>query len=180
MVAVGVAGSIGSGKTELARALHQIIGGVLVSFGDYVRAEATRRHLRNEREVLQRLGENLIEEQGWDEFCKSVLVHFGWHKGENIVIDGVRHIEVAAALRQLIEPQPFVLVLVELDDRERSKRLERSGIVDGSKLKQFEAHSTELQVSGPLAELAEMHVDGGRASNLNAMDIVDWLTNKNP
>jgi dephospho-CoA kinase len=70
---VGVAGAIGSGKSELSRALTQI-GGVRLSFGDFIRDEARRHELDPTRENLQQLGEQLIAELGAEEFVRRLLV----------------------------------------------------------------------------------------------------------
>lgn len=175
MVAVGFAGPIGSGKTTIAVQVHQILGGVYVSFGDYVRSEAARRQLGGEREVLQDLGEQLIAEKGWTEFCRSTLASCAWQPGVTAVIDGIRHVEVVRELRQLVWPQPLTLVFVDLNLEDRMNRIARTKLPDISTLERLEEHSTERQVAGVLAELADFTVDGGNPTARTVADIVAWL-----
>lgn len=174
-VAVGFAGAIGSGKTTIATTLHQLLGGVFVSFGDYVRAEAQRCGLAESRETLQDLGESLIAERGWDGFCQDTLAYFGWHHGNPVVIDGVRHVEVVSALRRLVSPGRFALVFVTTAEGVRLDRLKTEGLSEDRQCARVEAHSTESQVRGPLAGIAELIVDGALPANNNARTIVRWL-----
>lgn len=175
-VAVGFAGAIGSGKTTIATTLHQLLGGVFVSFGDYVRAEAQRRGLAEPRETLQDLGESLITEQGWDGFCRDTLAYFGWHHGDPVVIDGVRHVEVVSALRRLVSPEQFALVFVTTAEGVRLERLKIEGLSEHRRRARVEAHSTESQVRGPLPEIANLLVDGALPAYNNARAIVRWLS----
>lgn len=151
---VGIAGAIGSGKSELSHALARELDGVRLSFGDFVRREAEARDVEPTRENLQRLGEQLIDELGAPEFVRRVLTERP--PADLLVVDGVRHLAVDEALRKLAEQ--YVLVFVAVDDETRRRRLvEREGQeVDLAALDQ---HSTEREVSS-LRERAAAVVDG--------------------
>jgi dephospho-CoA kinase len=178
MVAVGFAGAISSGKTTLASAVHHLVGGVFISFGDYIRAEARRRRLDENRETLQDLGESLIVELGWDVFCRDTLAHFGWDPGKSTVIDGVRHVEVVSVLRRLLFPQPFALVLVQVDEGTRIERLRCEGLTEDQQRTCVEAHSTESQVRGSLKDITDLRVNGALPSDQVALQIVEWLSKR--
>lgn len=173
---IGIAGRIGSGKSTLAIHVHQLLGGVLVSFGDFVREEARRRNLSDSRESLQELGESLIAEHGWDGFCQDVLVHFDWTHRSTAVIDGVRHVEVVQSLRTLIAPSQFMLVFVRVDENTRQCRLLDEGLPGENRLARIEAHSTEYQVPHELFAIADMIVNGSEPAPANARAIIERIS----
>jgi dephospho-CoA kinase len=151
---VGIAGAIGSGKSELSRTLARELNAERVSFGDFVRREAEARGVESTRENLQRLGEQLIDELGAPGFVRRVLTELP--PADLLVVDGVRHLAVDEALRMIAAQ--YVLVFVAVDDDTRRQRLaERQGHdVDLAALDQ---HSTEHEVP-LLRERAATVVDG--------------------
>lgn len=152
---VGVAGGIGSGKSELSRALARSTGGVILSFGDYIRTEAERRGVEPTRESLQQLGGHLINELGAPELVRRVLSEHS--QAEVLIVDGVRHLDVNEALKKMASQ--YLLVFVDVDDETRRRRLvEREGHeVD---LAAIDQHSTEREVP-ELRKHAAAVVDGG-------------------
>src|SRR5687768_882062 len=102
---VCVAGGIGSGKTELSKALVAKLGWRRAAFGDYVRTVAHDRGLGDERDVLQQLGETLLKQDAAG-FCRAVLANAEWRQGEPLVLEGVRHAEVLELIRTIVAPTP--------------------------------------------------------------------------
>jgi dephospho-CoA kinase len=151
---VGIAGAIGSGKSELSRALARELDAERLSFGDFVRREGRGRGVEPTRENLQQLGEQLIDELGAPEFVRRVLSERP--PTDLLVVDGVRHLAVDEALRKIAAQ--YVLVFATVDDDTRRRRLvERKGHdVDLTALDQ---HSTEREVP-LLRERAATVVDG--------------------
>jgi cytidylate kinase len=118
-VIIAVAGPMGVGKTTMCQALAGRLGWPSVSFGDFVRAEAMRRGLPNTRDELQRLGQELVRAP--EELVGAVVRGADRRHGQGIVVDGVRHIAIVRALRD-IGGRRFALFFL---DAPRSVRLER-------------------------------------------------------
>jgi dephospho-CoA kinase len=151
---VGIAGAIGSGKSELSHALTRELDAVRLSFGDFVRREAEARGVEPTRENLQQLGEQLIDELGAPDLVRRVLSERP--PADLLVIDGVRHLAVDEALRKIASQ--YVLVFVAVDDETRHRRLvEREG--QNIDLAALDQHSTEREVPS-LPERAAAVVDG--------------------
>jgi dephospho-CoA kinase len=141
---VGFSGGIASGKSSLSTAVSRATGWPRTSFGAYVRTVAAHRGLEPTRENFQAIGEELIEADARD-FCKNVLARAPWSPGDPLVIDGIRHLEVADLLAGMVRPTDFVLIFVELPRAEREARLKnRDG--ESRPLERFEHHSTEAQI----------------------------------
>ena len=172
---VGFSGGIASGKSSLSTAVAQATGWSRTSFGGYVRTVATQRGLEPTRENCQAIGEELIEADIRG-FCKNVLAQASWSPGEPLVIDGIRHLEVADILAGVLGPADFVLVYVELPRAEREARLKsRDG--ESQPLERFEQHSTEAQVS-ELRARADLVVDGDRPIEELTGEVVSFLISR--
>jgi len=157
-IVIALAGPIGSGKSTISIALAEALGFPRASFGDYVRSVTKHRRLTLERETLQTIGSELIE-NGWEPFCQAVLSQAGWRKGESIVIDGLRHIEAIEVLHQMTAPLKFILVFTAIEEESRQNRLMMKGITDNEEKSKIESHSTEVQVNS-LRSKANLILDG--------------------
>jgi adenylate kinase family enzyme len=156
---IGISGAIASGKTTLARALARELDVPVASFGDYLRAVAAARHLPGDRGSLQELGQHLIDEHGWQGFASGVLAAAGVGRGSPaVVIDGVRHVEIAGALRDLAAPETFVLVYLDVPS---AARLERAGTVRDEDDSVLAKHPVEADTFGRLREEADVVVPAG-------------------
>lgn len=171
---LGFAGRIGSGKSALSAAVARALGWSRVSFGDYLRTVAKSSGLDESREVLQELGESLIE-KGVDDFCRAVLTHYGWSAGEPLVIDGIRHAEVVEALRKLVAPLEVRVVFLDVDDSKRLERLRRLDESMPDKFVTIESHSTEQQVKEVLPNLADLRLPGDRPVSDLVSTVIGWI-----
>lgn len=124
---VAFAGQIGSGKSELSKALAEHYGVPLVSFGDAVRQEASRRGLAETRTALQDLGDQLIS-AGWDQFCRIVFDQIEDEAGGSVVVDGVRHLGAIEVLRTRAIPSRLYVVFVVTPETRRQARLIDRGL----------------------------------------------------
>lgn len=159
-------GGIASGKTTLASAVAERLGARSASFGRFVRATAEARGMAEEREKLQALGESLIEEHGWEGFCRAVLDAAGWRPGMPLVIDGIRHVTAFETVRGIVGPVEAKLVFVDVDQTVRKARA-KDRTTETADLAVADAHSTEKDVHGPLFKMADLVVDGtGEVSSL--------------
>ena len=166
-------GPIGSGKTTLSTRVAQFLEWKYVSFGDYIRDIAHQRGLGESREALQRLGASLIEEEGWDNFCNSVLAQVNWAAGQNVVLDGIRHIEALDSLQKITKPSEIFLVLLALSEPEPEARQASRDLIGN--LRQIEGHSTEEQVNTVLPQRADLIIDSRRDVQDLVDEVVQWV-----
>jgi dephospho-CoA kinase len=165
-------GGIASGKSTLSEAVAQTLGCPRVSFGTYIREEAKRRGLGDDRRTLQELGEQLVREDV-DGLCAAVLAQATWSPGSAIVIDGVRHIVVAQKLRSMAAPALFRLVYVSADGSTRASRLAARGEA-ADRLVEYEKHSTEHDIKNLLPESSDLVVDGRRGLDAVIEEVATW------
>ena len=120
---IAFSGKIASGKSTLSRAVAGELGWSRVSFGEYVRKLAGERGLNPDSlPTLQELGEDLVQNH-LNDFCVGVLGQTPWHAGQSLVIDGLRHVEVAERLRLLVAPSELLIVHIVVDATTRERRL---------------------------------------------------------
>ncbi|MGH2749410.1 MAG: hypothetical protein ACRDK3_00795 [Actinomycetota bacterium] len=89
-----------------------------------------------------------------------------------MVVDGVRHVKVVHALREILAPDPFVLVFLdppEPDEWER--RLRAKGIASLHELNQLEIHPAELEVM-QVRDLADLILKTTQSVELIADEVV--------
>lgn len=169
-------GSIGSGKSTLSLSIAEALNWPYISFGNYVRTAALLRGLGESREALQEVGESLIQE-GWEQFCKSVLAQATWEPGEPLVVDGIRHVEAVEMLRLLIAPSELHLIHITLNEPTRKARLYKRSPADYTQIQSIEDHSTEVQVKRQLPQMANLIVSGERSTDDIIRDILIWIQN---
>ena len=110
---LAIAGPIGSGKTTTAALLARQLGWPRHGYGDTIRAIAAARGLTPGRGTLQQLGAELAG-TGWDTFTRLVLGHARWAPGQPLILDGLRHLPAATALRQVIAPLPGIIIYLDV------------------------------------------------------------------
>jgi hypothetical protein len=109
-------GRMTSGKTSVTKALAQRLGWPRVAFGDYVRAQLVQRGGDPaSREALQNLGQRLVDEDV-EGFVREVLCSGGFRPGDNLLIDGVRHVDIQTLIAKLVQPSRTFLVHLAVDD----------------------------------------------------------------
>lgn len=172
-------GRIASGKTSISRALAQKLNCPWTGFGDYVRAVAVRHGLNPEdRGELQRLGESLIQEHGFDWFCNEVIAAAKWTGNCPLVIDGIRHVEAFATIRRMLSSHQTLLVHLTLESEEtlRVRTMQRG--MDSEKRIAWEAHSTEQQVLSTLPSIANLTVSADLPVSEITSRIINFLSTK--
>jgi dephospho-CoA kinase len=175
-VVVALSGRTKSGKSTVAEAFAERLGWPNASFGNFVRSEAASRGIGETREELQDLGEALIEDLGWEEFCLRTLRH-GELDGNSVpcIVDGVRHVNALTTLRKIFQPIPVHLVHLEVPDELRDTRLAADG-VSSEQGKEWEEHSTERDVATLLPEMADLRLPASCDDPfLTASEIESWL-----
>lgn len=160
---LGFSGRIASGKSTLSAAVADALGVPRVSFGDYVRHLADYMGLdADERSVLQDIGRLLVGHPR--QFCAKVLAQADYQAGQPLVVDGIRHMEIAEEIRVQVAPAVLRLIYVEAEERTIEVRLSQEGKHRGD-IRRLELDPTEAQVTTTLRGLADISIrtDAGRS-----------------
>lgn len=152
---IAFAGRMGAGKSSVSAAVAAGLRWKFASFGGFVRKTATSRGVEHTRESLQAIGEEL-EASDPVMFCRAVLDDAGWHPGESVVVEGVRHVRIWETLKNLAGSQPIFLVYLDASEELRRARLRERGAQEASYLAKAEAHSTERDAIAELPQLADL------------------------
>jgi adenylate kinase family enzyme len=172
-IVIGFSGRQATGKTTLSAEVASRLAWPRVSFGDYVRAVARSRGMPDSAVDLQEVGARLIEELGWEGFCRTVIAQADWALGQPLVVDGIRHAEALTTLRQLVHPTGLLHVHIMVSDLERRARLVlREQARTHPVAERSEAHSTEIQVVTVLPGIADLVVDGVQPTEENVRQVL--------
>lgn len=112
--AISFSGRIGSGKTNISQGLAQVLCWPRTSFSDYLRnVMAGKGYTDPTRQQLQDLGQSLVEADP-DAFCRNVLASVGFVPGGNILLDGIRHVDIQRRIASMVCPSCSVLIHLAL------------------------------------------------------------------
>lgn len=162
-IVVGVSGAINSGKSTFAQSLAIRIDAVDIRFGQMVKALAIAKGLGTERGVLQELGAQLLADLGPKQFVENALVHSGWESQENLIFDGVRHVEIWKSIEDRFPNDTCVLLFLKLSDETREVRAGAEGEVIRPEV---DDHSTERQVQSELWALSDLRINAENSVEL--------------
>jgi dephospho-CoA kinase len=162
-----IAGPIGVGKSAVTDWLRSQYGWDVVSFGRYVQAMAEKQKLGSSRDVLQRLGQELIETRGPRRFLLDAVQ---WNQPESDVLlfDGVRHRAVLTSIRET--HCRVVVIFLHASAEARFQRfVDRGRSTDSMNIgvQEFVALTSmgvEAEISS-LEELADAGVDANQEFN---------------
>jgi adenylate kinase family enzyme len=174
--ALVIIGPAASGKSTVGRLLSAKLSRPLISFGAYVRAEAERRGLQtSNREVLEKLGAEMVIERGHDQFLQDVLS--AQDSVAQIILEGVRHVEMLQAVRQAYQEALSIYLEVPPDVRYRRWliRERRAGTTEARLAFDHIADAEVERNVNALIDQVEQIVAGDRAAPLIAEDILNLL-----
>ena len=173
-MAVAIAGKIGSGKTTISSSLAKVLAWPRASFGDYVRKVVVERGVPQTRKNLQEIGTQLLQSDP-RAFCSSVLSSCGWRAGENVIIDGMRHVETINIIRELVSPATLKIACVEVPEEIRLKRLRSRGEGTANAIAEVDAHSSEQQVEFILRSFADIVIQGDKDPDTIVAELTAWI-----
>ncbi len=168
---ITLSGAIGSRRSEVADKLAARLGWPKVKFSDYIRQRIADDGERPEDRLLQqRYGQKLVQTQ-LDEFVEGVLAMApGWRNQGNLIVDGLRHVEVLLTLKHKVLPNRLFYVNVTPDPLRREEGARERGIEEQN-LYRYDRALSEAQINRILPAYADMEVDGTVGPNLNVADI---------
>ena len=151
---VSFSGRIGSGKSSVTAALAAKLGWPRAGFGDYLRAEIARRGGNPEsREALQDLGQALVERDP-EAFCAAVLENVGYKRGDDLLVDGIRHVDIHRIITRLVSPSSARLIYLAADDTVRIERVVTRAR-DQHDFQRAEGHRVEAELIAALPAAAD-------------------------
>jgi cytidylate kinase len=159
---ISFSGRIASGKTTITQSLAELLGWRRVGFSDYLRHLLKERgNIAPTREQLQDLGQSLVTADP-DQFCRNVLVLGGFVPGANILLDGIRHVDIQRRIARLVEPSRAILIHLAADDELVERRIAQRGASE-KELKRASSHPVEQDLQQSLPSIADYAVDAGHA-----------------
>lgn len=174
-VVVALSGAIGTRRSDIAVALAARLGWQRVKFSEYIRTilrEADRDP--EDRRMQQKVGQELVQGDV-RAFVRHVLAQASdWRAGDNLVVDGLRHVEARLALVAAIDPSPLHYVHVEIDEAMRRHVAEVAKGIQERLLYRYDQDLTEAQLPKILPAYADQFVDGSLPISI----IVDQIAGK--
>lgn len=145
-VKIYVAGKICSGKSTLAKRIAEHTGYPLISFGGILKNHLVKSDLPITRESLQRIGQELIDQLGYEGFVQWSIEHspeIQWDG--HLIVDGLRH---GVIYNHLVDkfPRSF-LVYCACDPKTQLARLMARDRINEEEARRILSHGTEHYVS---------------------------------
>lgn len=118
-----IAGPVGANKAVLSEALTTSLAGAsMVAFSDHLKRVCARMGIEPTYANLQNLGLNVIEQQGFLGYCVAT-VREAKLGAPVVVVDGLRHVLGANAIRRLNRPNEAILIYVNVTPEEQREHL---------------------------------------------------------
>lgn len=175
------AGRIAIGKTSVSRELARTLSASWTGFGDYVREITIARGFGpDDRDKLQEIGASLIEEHGFDWFCREVIERAQWNEDRPLVVDGIRHAEAFHSIARLLPCHKAVLIYLTVDNDEILHQRSSKRGVELTNRERWESHSTERQVLLTLPAMADLTLSANQCLDKIVKHIVTFLHSQVP
>lgn len=145
-IKICVAGKICSGKSTLAKKIAIHTGYPLVSFGGIFNDHLVRSDLPVTRDTLQSLGQELINQLGYEGFLQWSIrhsPHIQWNS--SLVIDGLRHGVIYSYLVEMF--LRTVLIYCGCDSKIQTTRLMERDKIDRGRAERIISHETEQYIA---------------------------------
>ena len=139
-----VAGKISSGKSTLAKAVSLHIGFPIISFGGILRDYSESNGLPTTRKDLQRLGQEIIDQIGFEGFLRWIISHSTISWDDSLIIDGLRHKEIYENILRMFPRTLLVYCDCDLETQ-ISRMITRDGVGE-SEARRILLHETEMHV----------------------------------
>lgn len=157
---IAFSGALGAGTSTFSLEVAKRLGWQYARFSDYIRRYAAASGENpDDRGVLQRLGQALVQNH-LEDFVRNVLELAAWKPGDNLILDGLRHVEVVVELRRQLGSGAdlrVVHMVVGMESRAaRSKAIE--GLQEAAFML-YDKDATEAQIERVLPPYADLVLD---------------------
>jgi len=150
-------GQIGSGKSSVSTAVAAALGWRRTGFGDYLRGEIVRSGGDpNDRKALQDLGQQRVDTDAVA-FCRDVLAAAGFTPGDDLVIDGIRHVAIFEMLAEVGKPSEARLLFLGAPEITRNVRVQSR--TDAQDFARASMHRVEIELQDALPQRAGAVID---------------------
>lgn len=165
-------GQIGSGKSSVSAAVATALGWRRVGFGDYLRNELAKRGGDpNDRKALQDFGQHRVASDA-AAFCRDVLAAAEFIPGEDLIVDGIRHVVIFGILAQVSKPSEARLLFLGVPEAMRNTRVQSRA--DAQDFGRASTHLVEVETQDALPTLADVLIDASRSFDEVVTDCLDW------
>ena len=144
-----IIGRISSGKSTIAKEIQRAIPNCrLISFGSYLKDYSEKRNYKIDRQSLQDLGQQFIDENPVN-FLNSVVNHNKAKGGEVLIFEGVRHLPILSAIRKSYPVLLSIYLNIDVQTRydrylTRNKSIDR--IISKEEFLKADNHKVELEI----------------------------------
>lgn len=150
-------GKIGSGKTSVVASVGDRLKWKRTGFGQYLRAEIEKAGGDpGSREALQDMGQRLVDSNP-DAFCQAVLEFADYRAGENLLVDGIRHVDIYNRLGRIVSPSAIRLIHLSVSSEVQRSRVQSRA--DAADLDRAGGHVVEADLAHSLPDRANAIVD---------------------
>lgn len=169
---------MGSRRSDIAAKLASKFGWPQVKFSDFIKDRIKSDEENPDDRVLQQqYGQRLVQHD-LENFVDSVLeMKPEWKiNGHNLIVDGLRHVEVLLTLRQRVMNLGSKLVYIHVrpDPLKRESAAHDRGIAEQD-IYRYDRALSEAQMNRILPAYADVEVDGALGISLNMKDIEQRL-----
>ena len=168
---IAFTGSIGAGTSDLSQKVADLLGWPRVKFSDYIRDVARAEASDPDLATLQAVGQALVRDKT-EVFVAGVLAKADWRGAGDLIVDGLRHVEVRTELMRQAAPHALHVVHVDLS---LPARAENRGI-DPAMLGQYDDELSEAQLKRILPQYANLSLDGSRDHDELAKRVIELFT----
>lgn len=120
-----IAGKIGSGKSYWADIIASSFDCSRATFSSYIKYKCTLASIACTRQNMQNLGTDAINNELDQFICYTLL--YNLKNNKNIVVDGLRHLDVYKRIKELYPNTNVVLIYIDCDEEQRKKNLHIRG-----------------------------------------------------
>lgn len=167
-------GQIGSGKSAVSTLVSDALGWRRTGFGDYLRSEISRAGGDpDDRKALQDLGQARVDADAVA-FCRDVLATAGFNPGDNLVIDGIRHVAIFAILQQVTAPSQSKLLFLGASEVMRGDRVQARA--DAADFTRALGHRVEAELRDALPDRADAVINAAQGIDRVVLDCLEWVS----
>ena len=167
---ITIIGRISSGKSTLANSIHDLLPrSQIISFGGYLKSYCEEKKWKFDRDFLQNLGQQFIDENP-DNFLKRVVDFCNPKKNEILIFEGVRHSSILEAVNKQFPS--IASIYLDLEPQARYERYKSRNKEIDKEISQQEFfvrdnHSVELEIESLKPKCSLVLNAGSLAKNLS-------------